>query len=86
MSFNGCYQNNTQKEIEKPTRPFQLQFLLILALILSYFNNLFASGKTPKGHISMQMVSNESLYVPQQYLSTKCPKYIAKTSNLRDSF
>ena len=81
--FNGSYQNSSQK---KATRSFQLQFLLILTLILPYFNNLFASGETPKDHISMQMVSNESLYVPQQYLSKKCPRPITKTSNLRVFF
>ena len=37
MSFNGSYQNSSQKEISESTRPFQLRFLLILALILPYF-------------------------------------------------
>ena len=61
MSFSGCYQNNSHKEIKKATISFQLKFLLISALILPYFDNFFAIEKTLKDHISMQMVSNETL-------------------------
>ena len=59
MSFNGCYQNNSHKEIKKATRSFQLQFLLISALILPYFHYFFASGNTPKGQMSLKIVSNK---------------------------
>ena len=56
MSLNGCYQNNSHKEIKKATRSFQLQFLLISALILPHFHYFFAFENIPNGHMSLKMV------------------------------
>ena len=56
MSLNGFYQNISHKEIKKATRSFQLQFLLISALILPHFHYFFAFENIPNGHMSLKMV------------------------------